>query len=454
MTNATTLQDRFARTGIVRNERDKAEARRNRRKSGRPASPADVRECEINKVIDHVFGASLPDDDYGREVLYELLNQLALRGASPDEMRDLALDLLPELNDDDDSLDILIKGIGKGRNRRSDQVARALGITYEMRTLLDLRTIGACDMSKKERDAIQRQKEAADKRWQREQAGAKPQANSAAKTKPWLESGCSRSTYYRRQKAASENAKNSPCDHFGDHTLSIFPTDKSVSGDPPAGPCRGATDAGVEHGGEPSDFIAKPLRPLQPEPESVVSEVPETFGAVLSGRDLATAPLPFCFRVRQLCVEGGIAEAISQNVARRRLQAVASAVARSPDPQRWQHLIVAASGAWTRAKLLKGVRCDERSKTKEAKMSEAVTIERLERGLAVLAYIISLDGPKAASLFEKLERELAAMRCFIKKTRARNRLNARLVSSITKHDVTPQAMARLAVRHGLMDLDR
>jgi hypothetical protein len=74
MINATTHQDRFARTGIVRNERDKAEARRNRRKSGRPTSPADVREWEINRVIDHVFGASLPDDDDGREVLYELLN--------------------------------------------------------------------------------------------------------------------------------------------------------------------------------------------------------------------------------------------------------------------------------------------------------------------------------------------------------------------------------------------
>jgi hypothetical protein len=42
-------------------------------------------------------------------------------------------------------------------------------------------------------------------------------------------------------------------------------------------------------------------------------------------------------------------------------------------------------------------------------MSE-VTIERLERGLALLAYIIERDGPVYAPLFEKLERELAAMR--------------------------------------------
>lgn len=39
-----------------------------------------------------------------------------------------------------------------------------------------------------------------------------------------------------------------------------------------------------------------------------------------------------------------------------------------------------------------------------------VTIERLERGLALLAYLIELDGPVYAPLFEKLERELEAMR--------------------------------------------
>jgi hypothetical protein len=283
MTSATTF--------IVRNERDKGDARRYRRKSGRPASPADVRECEINEVTRHVFGASLPDDDYGREFLYEILNQLALRGASPGEMRDRALDLLPEL-DEDDSLNILIKRIGEGRKRRADQIARALGVTYEMRTLLDLRTIGACEMSKKERDAIQRQKEAADKRWKREQAGAKPHARSAAKTKPWLERGCSKSTYYRRQKAAAENAKNSPCDHFGDHTLSVFLTDNPVSGDSPAGP--------------PDPLCRAPSSFDQPEPEGVVSELPASYGAVFSGRDLSTA-LREAHRARnQLLKLGGL----------------------------------------------------------------------------------------------------------------------------------------------------
>jgi hypothetical protein len=40
----------------------------------------------------------------------------------------------------------------------------------------------------------------------------------------------------------------------------------------------------------------------------------------------------------------------------------------------------------------------------------AATIERLERALALAAYIVVLDGPIAAPLFSRLERELIAAR--------------------------------------------
>jgi hypothetical protein len=43
-------------------------------------------------------------------------------------------------------------------------------------------------------------------------------------------------------------------------------------------------------------------------------------------------------------------------------------------------------------------------------MSEPVTIERVERALAVLAHLVALDGPVVIPLFERMERELAAMR--------------------------------------------
>jgi hypothetical protein len=43
-------------------------------------------------------------------------------------------------------------------------------------------------------------------------------------------------------------------------------------------------------------------------------------------------------------------------------------------------------------------------------MSEPVTIERVERALALCAYLVVLDGPVAIPWFERVERELAAMR--------------------------------------------
>ena len=42
-------------------------------------------------------------------------------------------------------------------------------------------------------------------------------------------------------------------------------------------------------------------------------------------------------------------------------------------------------------------------------MSE-ITIERLERALATCARVMALHGPSVAPIFERLERELEAMR--------------------------------------------
>lgn len=41
---------------------------------------------------------------------------------------------------------------------------------------------------------------------------------------------------------------------------------------------------------------------------------------------------------------------------------------------------------------------------------QPMTIERLERALALAAYMVELDGAVAAPLFERLERDLAALR--------------------------------------------
>ena len=43
-------------------------------------------------------------------------------------------------------------------------------------------------------------------------------------------------------------------------------------------------------------------------------------------------------------------------------------------------------------------------------MSDVITVERLERALALCAHLVVLDGPVMVPMFELLERELAAMR--------------------------------------------
>jgi hypothetical protein len=50
------------------------------------------------------------------------------------------------------------------------------------------------------------------------------------------------------------------------------------------------------------------------------------------------------------------------------------------------------------------------NKARATREHEPVTIERLERALVTCARILVLDGPVVAPLFERLERELAAMR--------------------------------------------
>jgi hypothetical protein len=50
------------------------------------------------------------------------------------------------------------------------------------------------------------------------------------------------------------------------------------------------------------------------------------------------------------------------------------------------------------------------NKARAAREHEPVTLEHLERAVALCAYLVVLDGPVAIPWFERVERELAAMR--------------------------------------------
>jgi hypothetical protein len=249
-----------------------------RREPSEPGSRGQLREKEIVKFVIYFFGGLiLPDDDYGRDVLSELLNQLAVNGVSPGDLREIGLDMLPEAGDDD-TLDDMVKKIGRGRKLKADDIARRLGIDFKTRTLLDLRTIGATDVSKAEREEIAAQKEAADKRWEREKAGAKPQSQSDRRNKPWEAMGISESTW-RRRKRAAKKAANEAVTAFRQPSSS-YSSSTDCGHNPEAAPCGRLCAIDPEPRFE-RDAPAVPQSPPrqapssldQQQPEAIVSEV-------------------------------------------------------------------------------------------------------------------------------------------------------------------------------------
>jgi len=96
-----------------------------------------------------------------------LLKQQALNGFSPHMMRRYAINLLPEIGDDD-SLDNMLQDIGGGTRRNADDLGRRIGLDLKTRELLEITCIGAGDCPKPERMAIKAQLYAANKKWKRE----------------------------------------------------------------------------------------------------------------------------------------------------------------------------------------------------------------------------------------------------------------------------------------------
>src|SRR5262249_53473590 len=82
-----------------------------------------------------------------------------------------------------------------------DKLAKYLGLTYQQRTTLRIRTIGACDFSKGHRKRQRKHKDLMDKARRRCAAGMRPQSQSLSATQPWKELGISRTTWYRQNKA-------------------------------------------------------------------------------------------------------------------------------------------------------------------------------------------------------------------------------------------------------------
>jgi hypothetical protein len=301
-----------------------AQRHRGRRYDTAPLIPR-LRVLELERFFVHAYGArSLPDDDAGRADLRLMADHLAQ--IDPRRIRIWAADWLPEITDAE--TDALIAEIGACKRWQADPLGRALGLDDATRTKLKIRTIGAVDCTKAQRKARRRRKRIAADRARRAAAGARPHAQSAENLMPWIAAGISRASYYRRQRAqkiaAGETAETETrpvplTSHVADQSHEAPGGNTEASGS--------SFDPGEAHGGQTSNHTAKPL------PLSIHADR----SSVETGLDQIAGLDPF-------------------ERARRQLQAAAEAVVRSPNSERLQHLMVAASSAFTRAKTMNAPR--------------------------------------------------------------------------------------------------
>jgi len=110
------------------------------------------------------------------------------------------------------------------RRIKADALGMWLGVTYRQRSALKLKTIGCCDVKKRTRLELRKRKDRLYQARKRREHGARPQAESLSKTRPWEAAGLSRSTWYehrkqRRETAPSDSFVGSPLIYLKDETV-------------------------------------------------------------------------------------------------------------------------------------------------------------------------------------------------------------------------------------------
>ncbi len=176
---------------------------RRKRKGLWPRTFSAIRLAELDRLYRHRYGATLPSSDMG-----EVCASVAVQhiGALRDAPRRAAAWLAhwsPWLGLA--SRERLIEAAtSKPLRYRADKLAWKLRVTADERDGLNLRTIGAIDLPKAQRDQIAKLDKRERERQRRRANGAKPrklyERNSISATKPWVDAGISRSHWYRKRR--------------------------------------------------------------------------------------------------------------------------------------------------------------------------------------------------------------------------------------------------------------
>jgi hypothetical protein len=181
------------------------DAKRKRRKRGANAKNY-VRPRELERVFRDRYGAILPDDDAGLDDIFVMANHLAHLDR-PDKRIACWLERWAPWYGDDKTEALIEAVLARPLKWTADPMAKRLGLNEATRSRLGLTTIGAIDCSKAKRAKLRAKRNNEAKRVRRAEAGAKPHAASVEQAKPWLALGISRPTYFRRQKAARNETR-------------------------------------------------------------------------------------------------------------------------------------------------------------------------------------------------------------------------------------------------------
>jgi len=185
-----------------------------------------LRLGDLRRLLrDRCHGSVLPDDDAGREYLFELLlpislgpNEAVKRSRAieiwgPTERMRHEIELWAPWMDEDEARELRLE-INSMPMWQREPMARTLGerlqVTYAERARLQLRTIGPCDMTEAAMALLRKQKKRQRDKLRQQLRGQQSRAeylavHNKSKEQPWIKLGISRRTYYYRIKQEQAN---------------------------------------------------------------------------------------------------------------------------------------------------------------------------------------------------------------------------------------------------------
>jgi hypothetical protein len=176
----------------------------------REFSRAELRIAEINRLIEHRHGGEIPENDdpfdgFTVVVAFTVRAEFHDEAARKRFLMTWVSRAKPWIADRSSHVDqLLTKMHPSGKHLKDRTAGEMVNLKAAERSSLRIRTMSPADMTplqfakaRREAKRIADRERAARKRLEQ---GAKPQELSLAKTRPWEVAGCSKATWYRRQK--------------------------------------------------------------------------------------------------------------------------------------------------------------------------------------------------------------------------------------------------------------